>query len=71
MIIGLIIIGVIYYILGLSIIYFLSSRMYIEDGPVWILIWGLCPFIWPVMLFRYINSELYKDLDDYDDFSNY
>lgn len=48
---------VIYYFLGFSIVYFISTRSEIT-GSVWILIWGFGPFIWPALLTYYIYKEI-------------
>lgn len=58
---------VIYYFLGFGTVYFLSTRSKLE-GPVWILMWGFGPFLWPCLIVMYIYKELNKDLDRYEDF---
>ena len=68
MIIVLIIAAIIYYFIGFGVVYFLSTKSELE-GPVWILMWGFGPFLWPCLLVMYIYKELNKDLDRYEDFN--
>lgn len=45
----------IYYVVGLSVIYWMAGKSSSGENPAWVVIYAFGPFVWPIILYNYFK----------------
>ena len=44
----------VYWIIGFFVIYYMAEKSSSDENPAWVIIYAFGPFIWPVILCKYL-----------------